>query len=274
MNNIYLLGDIHGKYAPIRNLYSYLSSFYDKNIKPDESDVLILLGDVGANFFFNERDIKFKKKLGNYKFTYFVIRGNHEQRPSICAKQEPDKWELQEFFDNDVWVEKEFPYIKYTMDYPCTYFINKRKVFVFPGAYSVDKYYRLANEWTWFEKEQLSEQEMETGRRMINLQNKKCDIVLSHTCPFCYEPTDLFMGGIDQSMVDKTMERYLGEIEWEIDYKLWFWGHFHSTRVYPADGHKQSIMLYNDEIFDLKKYWDTLNPYESLIKLYKENNEI
>ena len=39
------------------------------------------------------------------------------------------------------------------------------------------------------------------------------------------------------------MERYLGEIEYKINYKLWLWGHFHDYRVYPRYQNSQCIML-------------------------------
>ena len=42
--------------------------------------------------------------------------------------------------------------------------------------------------------------------------NNKIDIILSHTCPLKYEPTEVFMKGIDQSDIDKSMERFLDKV--------------------------------------------------------------
>lgn len=39
------------------------------------------------------------------------------------------------------------------------------------------------------------------------------------------------------------MERYLGEVEYRTEYKLWLFGHFHSYRVYPRYKDRQIIML-------------------------------
>lgn len=257
-NRIFILGDVHQDFKPIRSLCSLT--------RPDETDTLILLGDVGANFFFNYQDRNFKEKLGKYNFTYFCIRGNHEQRPSIMAEENPDEWTREEYFDNDVWVEKKYPYIKYAMDYPCSYNIGGKWVMCFPGAYSVDKWHRLENHWTWFPQEQLTEEEMNTGRMMVHLM-KKCDLVLSHTCPIIYEPTDLFINGLDQSTVDKTMERYLGEIENNLDYKLWCFAHYHHLRVYPKYEDRQMLMLFNQAVLDLNKYFETKDIYNSLIDI-------
>lgn len=236
---IWAMADIHGSHLPIENFWCRNKD----NIKfSPETDCIILLGDVGANYFFNQRDKKFKQKLEKYPFTYFCIRGNHEARPSLCAAENIDQWYMEEFFEGLVWVENDYPDIKYAMDVPHTYNINGYFALVIPGAYSVDKYYRLQQGWTWFENEQLSEEEMDLGRRIIK-QDPAFDLILSHTCPITYEPTDLFLPAVDQSLVDKTMERYLGEIEYNTKYKLWLWGHFHAYRVYPKYQNSQCIML-------------------------------
>ena len=269
MNKIYVIGDLHQQFQPIRDFYTYMNS----SIPLDETDIIICLGDFGANFFFDYRDSNFKKKISRYKCNFFVIRGNHEERPSICAETAPTEWTKEKFFENDVWVEKAFPQIKYTMDFPAVYNIKGLKTLIIPGAYSVDKYHRLRNNLTWFEYEQLTPEEMEIGLRTIELDENKYDLVLSHTCPMSYQPTDLFLSSVDQSLVDNTMERYLGGIERNLDYKLWLFGHFHQLRIYPVgDGeYKQMIMLFNNELIDLNKYFETNNPYDSLIKVHKES---
>ena len=249
MNKVFIMGDIHGQWQPVKD-------FYERNKNKeifDGSDVIILLGDAGLNYFLNDRDKQVKKKLGKYPFTYFVIRGNHEQRPSICAEENPDKWSDEIYFESRVYVENDYPYIKYASDGPEFYFINGYSILSLPGAYSVDKHYRLAMGYSWFEKEQLSELEMERGRDMVDLV-KGVDIVLSHTCPIIFEPTDLFLSIIDQSSVDKTMERYLGEIEYKLDYRAWFWGHYHAFRDYPRTDGRKKLMLFNDKVIELADY--------------------
>lgn len=264
MGKIWIMGDIHGDFKPIRDF-----SYWNLN-RQTEDDVIILLGDVGLNFFFNYRDEKFKEKLGKYHMTYFVIRGNHEERPSVCAERDPANWHKERFFDEMVWVENKYPYIKYAMDYPAFYVINGYKTLIIPGAYSVDKIHRLKNGMSWFEGEQLTENEMFIGKNLVNMYGQ-FDLILSHTCPIIYQPTDLFIGAVDQSTVDNTMERYLGEIENNLaPYKLWIWGHYHQTRVYPQNYKGNPLMLFNDAIFDLTHFQEDENPYNSLHKLHRE----
>lgn len=267
MNRVWLMGDIHGSVNSIRDFALYINTTYDKDLKLDFSDTLILLGDVGANYYFNYRDNEFKKKLGKYNITFFCIRGNHEDRPSNCYKRNPSDWHLEEYFGGSVYVENNYPYIKYAADMPFQYNIHGHSVLTLPGAYSVDKYKRLENGWSWFKDEQLTEDEQFIGKMLV----KACpqwDIVLSHTCPIIYEPTDLFLDCVDQSMVDKTMERYLGEIEQNLDYKIWFWGHYHANRIYPRFNKSDRVMLFNTEVFDLDKYFETNNPYDAIIKFH------
>ena len=57
-------------------------------------------------------------------------------------------------------------------------------------------------------------------------------------------------------MVDKTMERYLGEIEFDLNYKRWAWGHFHADRLYPWKDGKQMLMLFNEHVVDLRKFME------------------
>ncbi len=260
--NIYIIGDVHGSYKPFKD--------FSQSIDLNNSDnTLICLGDFGGNFFFNYRDKNFKEKLNKYNLTYFVVRGNHEQRPSLCVLNDPNDWHTEIFWGNKVYVENNYPYIKYALDYPAEYFIpignNLLNTLVLPGAYSVDKYYRLAQGWTWFSQEQCTPEEMAAGVDLA--QSHTWDLVLSHTCPAIYEPTDLFFKGVDQSTVDKTTERWLGQIEYNLNYTLWTFGHYHQTRIYPKHENKQMLMLFNDIVLDINKYFSNKDIYNSLISI-------
>ena len=281
LQRIWVMSDLHGSYFPIEDFWNRNKD--NINFSPD-IDCIILLGDTGTNYYFNKKDKIFKKKLSNYPFSYFCIRGNHEARISSCVSKNPDSWHIEECFENTVYIENDYPHIKYALDEPAVYNIpydvilksyfngENGKIFgengkilaeaifyycktlIIPGAYSVDKYYRLHNGWTWFSDEQLSEEEMEKGRHLIEQNDFKFDLILSHTCPNIYVPTDLFIKVVDQSTVDKTMERYLGTIEYQTNYKLWLFGHFHQFRIYPKHENSQVIMLYNDKAISLNQW--------------------
>lgn len=238
MDKRYLCGDIHGHTHPVENIWRR----HEK--QADSSDVLILLGDVGANYYLNGRDFKFKKKLGRYGFTYFCIRGNHEERPENCAAAHPDDWHQEKFFGNTVWVEDKYPYIKYALDQPAEYKIDDKSVLVIPGAYSVDKEYRLQRGWIWFKDEQLSYNERVES---YNLLNKTYNYVFSHTCPTSWMPyiRDLFLNQLNQGKIDKTMENYLQYVASNIHWDRWYFGHYHDDRDI---GLMNATMLFNQEL--------------------------
>ena len=73
---VYITGDIHGQPLNVVRLA-------EERIK--ENDTLILLGDVGANYYGNKRDSLTKRTLAEIKGTVLCIHGNHEQRPHNIA---------------------------------------------------------------------------------------------------------------------------------------------------------------------------------------------
>ena len=99
---------------------------------------------------------------------------------------------------------------------------------VIGGAYSVDKYYRLARGYGWWEDEQPSA-DVKTKVEQQLLTNQ-IDVVLSHTCPYKYEPIEMFLQGIDQSSVDDSTERWLDTVEENTQYAAWFCGHWHTDK--------------------------------------------
>ena len=240
MSNIkywYIGGDIHGDWRPIRNwVVNELST--DK-----EESALILLGDVGANYYGDYRDKNFKKFLNDIGIKIYCIRGNHEMRITDMI----DFGNFNYYYDFEingyVYKEQGFSNIIYFNDSGGIYNINNKQVLIIPGAYSIDKYYRLQMGWKWFANEQLNIQEQID---LINIaKNKKFDYILAHTCPHSWEPyiDDLFMESIDQSKVDKTTEDFIDDLLefYNCNYNHYYFGHFHDDREIPE---VNATMLY------------------------------
>ena len=207
---LYITGDTHRDFS---RLYS---------LEASSDDILIILGDSGINYCLNEEDIKYKDYLTEFKIKLFCIRGNHEERPeNINTYKEVD------MFGGKVFVEEDFPNLIFAKDGE-VYNIDGKSILVIGGAYSVDKNYRIMYGHKWFKNEQLITKEMNDILAKVN--GKHFDIVLTHTCPYKYEPREVFMSGIDQSKVDKSMENVLDEIEENIDYDKWYCGHYHTEK--------------------------------------------
>lgn len=98
---------------------------------------------------------------------------------------------------------------------------------VIGGAYSVDKFYRLARGYGWWPDEQPSQEIKDKVIQTLCSCGWQVDTVLSHTCPYQYEPQEAFLPMIDQSTVDDSTEKWLEEIEQKLRYDHWFCGHWH-----------------------------------------------
>ena len=236
---VYFLGDIHGVFKPIKKLYN--QGLIEKD------SVLVLLGDAGLNYFLDEKDTDVKKKLSELPLTYFIVRGNHEERPSLLMQRHPHDWKLIKFFGNATYVEKEFPNIHYALDSVAEYNINGHNTLIIPGAYSIDKFYRLKRGWRWFPQEMLTQKEMDEGLKILK---PHYDLILSHTCAIEDEPTHLFISGVDQTFVNKEMEHYISKVKKQITYDVHLWGHYHKTEFH--EGKPLKVMLYNDQAVELE----------------------
>ena len=232
MEFVAVTGDIHGEISRIEIFAGYNSTTL--------KDILIVLGDAGINFYGKERDKYKKEKLKEQDLTIFCIHGNHEMRP-----QNIDTYVTKEWHGGVVYYEEEYPNILFAKDGEI-YNINGKSVLVIGGAYSIDKYYRLRMGYPWWEDEQPSDEIKNYVENQLDKVGWKVDIVLSHTCPLKYEPVEWFMAGIDQSMVDKSTEKWLDNIENHLEYNKWYCGHFHGEKVID----KVKFMFESIEIMD------------------------
>lgn len=211
---VYFTGDIHG--TPWR-----IVKFCRKN-KLSASDVVVILGDVGANYYGDERDDECKQAFAKVDASILCIHGNHEQRPWNINGYEYHEWN-----GGKVMVQPEYPNLLFAMDGEI-YTINGLKYIVIGGAYSVDKYYRLARGAGWWEDEQPSEEIKQYVEKQ--LEGNVVDVILSHTCPYKYEPREMFLSQIDQSTVDTSTEEWLDRIESSVNYRAWYCGHWHTDK--------------------------------------------
>lgn len=139
---IYYTGDIHGSAKGI--------VAFAQHYELTESDIIVILGDVGANYYGNRRDRYCKDALARIKPTVFCIHGNHERRPDTLADYKQKEWN-----GGLVWYEDEYPNLLFARDGDIFTMEGTRHL-VIGGAYSVDKYYRLENDLLWFADEQPS----------------------------------------------------------------------------------------------------------------------
>lgn len=218
-----ITGDTHrGVRSRIKAI---MSQTCNATLKPEELGIIIL-GDVGINCYLDSSDDRLKYQINNLGPQIYCLRGNHEERPENIPGM-IRVWDEQT--TENVYVERKFPNIKYLID-GGEYQFGEYCCLALGGAYSVDKHWRLQHHpKTWFKDEQLTQEEMDNIRKRI--KHESYDFILTHTCPYSFRPTDLFLNFIDQNTVDSSMERWLEQVKNEVEWGVWCFGHYHADRV-------------------------------------------
>lgn len=234
---IYITGDTHRRFTRLLT-----TSF-------TEEDILIILGDAGINYYLDNTDNLVKDFLSKYNNNFFIIQGNHEERPENIKT-----YKEKEMYGGKVYIEDEYPNLLFAKNGEI-YNIENNRFLVIGGAYSVDKYYRLKNKLNWFKDEQLTNKEK---KDIINkCAGEKVDYILSHTCPYKYIPREAFLPGIDERLVDNSMEDFLDKIEEIVSYDKWYCGHYHISKEID----KLEFLYY-----DIKELSKTKEKEKSIIK--------
>lgn len=266
IKNVLLTGDTHGR---VEARLKIIKTDYSEYI-PSET-AIIILGDSGINYYQNKSERRKKEIISAFGYTIYCVRGNHEERPENIST-------MREVYDNEicglVYMEEDFPLIKYLVD-GGEYVIKGHSCLVIGGAYSVDKQWRLERAKFfgesfsgWFADEQLSPEEMELIENKV--RGKTYDFVFSHTAPIDWEPTDLFLNGINQSLVDKSMEYFLQKIKSRIRWGVWCFGHYHADRIErpyakqfftQTDDMEQLWNLWYGEKTYLRRWWLSKSPW-------------
>ena len=209
-------GDTHGDFSRIER--------FCEQFQPSRDDMMIILGDAGFNYYGGERDGRVKQRMSEMPITIFSIHGNHEMRPGKIPS-----YHLSQWHGGVVYAEDTYPNLLFAVDGE-VYDLDGHQTIVMGGAYSVDKFYRLACGWHWWPDEQPSPEMKKRIENVLDCREWKVDVVLSHPTPLKYEPVEVFLPQIDQSQVDKSTETWLDRIEDRLSYKHWYAGHFHTEK--------------------------------------------
>ena len=233
---IYMTGDTHRD-------FERLFWFCKSHQTSAEKDVMIILGDVGLNYYGGWRDHHAKRQLSSMPLTFFCIHGNHEERP-----QNIDGYCTKEWNGAEVMYETEFPNILFAVD-GSVYHLNGLDTMVVGGAYSVDKEERLEamscgfDQYRWFASEQPSDETKALCEQVLESRGNQIDVMLTHTCPMSVRPVHAFLPQVDQSAVDTSTEEWLQTIKDKTRILYWYNAHYHVDGT--IDNHK---MLYHDII--------------------------
>lgn len=226
----FITGDKH------RNFDNVKSFCRDMNTR--RKDVLIILGDTGFNYYEDSRDDKLKKEISDLNITLFCLHGNKENRP-----QNVGTYGVRSFCGGKVYYEPKYPNIYFAIDGE-TYTFEGKKYMVVGGAHSVDKIHCLEEDKPFWEDEMPDDNIKAKVEERLTLENNKIYGMMTHTCPIDYLPTEMFMSTRQNAAIkrkprkakskklfkpdiDRSTEEWLGKLEKEIDYEIWYCGHYH-----------------------------------------------
>lgn len=105
--------------------------------------------------------------------------------------------------------------------------LQRHSFFTFGGAYSIDRFTRRLNESYW-EEELPSEDECEEAKRNLTLHNNKVDYIITHTAPWKIVSCNLKK---NTTMPEMELAHFLNNIMYDIDFKHWYFGHWHEDRA-------------------------------------------
>lgn len=201
-------------------------------------DVLIILGDTGFNYYEDSRDDKLKKEISDLNITLFCLHGNKENRP-----QNVGTYGIRSFCGGKVYYEPKYPNIYFAIDGEI-YTFEGKKYMVVGGAHSVDKMHCLKEDKPFWEDEMPDDTVKAEVEERLNLENNNIYGMMTHTCPIDYIPTEMFMSTRQNAVIkrkprkskskklfkpdiDRSTEEWLGKLEKQLDYEVWYCGHYH-----------------------------------------------
>lgn len=235
---IYLTGDTHGSNGIFR--LSRMNFPEGKHLT--KKDYVIVLGDFGVIWKNipdeeEEYNIKWMKDL---PFTILFIDGNHSNHSRL------NKLEKIQMFDSVVGkVDNSIYHLKRGH----VYNIDEKSIFTFGGARSVDKARRIEG-ISWWPEEIPSVIEENTGLSNLDKVKHKVDYILTHDCPgfansYLTKKTKTEYREVEIGQY--SLNRYLDHIYNIVDFKKWFFGHWHINMYITEKLH----CLYED-IIELK----------------------
>ncbi len=229
---IYITGDTHSDFTRFTEEKFPIQSEMTKD------DYIIICGDFGGVWTFEEESRREKEALdwlNNKNFTTLFVDGNHENYTRLY------NYPIEEWKGGKV--HKIRDSVLHLMRGEI-FEIDNKKIFAFGGARSHDiqdgilnldeeekiyeyrkrgAYFRI-RDFSWWDLELPTNQEMENGIENLEKINYKVDYIISHCCP-----TSI------QTLINSTYKRdiltdYLQQISEKCTFKRWYFGHYHDYK--------------------------------------------
>ena len=201
---IYCLSDPHGGECS-GALTKYLEEAGD-------SDLLIILGDLGLKFRDTEENRAFDDMILSAKKKIAFIDGNHENFDFLETFPIGERYgaPVRILSENVVWLQRGY-----------IYEIDGKSFFAFGGCKSSAKWKPMG---LWWPQEEPTEEQLACAYTSLKAYGNKVDYILTHKCE----------QGIDTTETT-GLRKLCDYINENVDYKMWYAGHWHK---YKKDGAK------------------------------------
>ena len=232
MKLFYITGDTHSDFS------RFTEEDFSIQLEMTKDDYIIICGDFGGVWTFEEESSREKELLDwldNKNFTTLFVDGNHENYTRLY------NYPIEEWKGGKV--HKIRDSVLHLMRGEI-FDIDNKRIFAFGGARSHDiqdgilnldeeekiyeyrkrgAYFRI-RDFSWWDLELPTNQEMENGIENLEKINYKVDYIISHCCP-----TSI------QSLINSTYKRdiltdYLQQISEKCTFKRWYFGHYHDYK--------------------------------------------
>ena len=247
---IYITGDCH------QDFKRFNSRIFPEQKEMTKDDYVIIAGDFGGVWHKDEESREEKHLLDwldGKSFTTLFVDGNHENFDRLYT------YPVEEWHGGKV--HKIRPTVIHLMRGQ-VFEIDGKSIFTFGGAASHDidggilepddpdykrKKKELDKGWlpyrinhiSWWQQELPTEDEMEEGRRNLQIHQNKVDFIVTHCCA---SSTLAILG---HGMYKPDIEtKYLEEIRQTVKFKKWFFGHYHDNKNVNAE----EILIYEQII--------------------------
>lgn len=219
---IYITGDTH---IPI-DMAKLDTNYFPVQENLSKKDYLIICGDFGGVWDRTKEREEILNELGSKNFTILFVDGNHENFDML------DKMPVSQWHGGKV------HFIRDTIIHLMRgqiFEIDGLKFFTMGGGNSNDKAFRIPHR-SWWKQELPNDMEKQIGLENLALNDNKVDYIITHTAP-----TDIVIQIRDINADELELNEYLLNIKNTVQFKKWFFGHFHTNRILD----EKFILLYN-----------------------------
>ena len=248
---IYVTGDTHAEFGHRFNMENF-----PEQKEMTKEDYVIICGDFGGVWDAGKESKNEKYWLDWFNernYTLLFVDGNHENFDRLNA------------YPESIWhggrVHELRPHVLHLMRGQ-VFEIDGKKIFTFGGASSHDMVggildrddpnftkkrkqlecdyipYRI-NHISWWEQDLANEEEMAEGSENLRAHDNTVDFIISH----CASTSTQALVGSARYTPDRETD-YLETIKHTINYKKWFFGHYHNN----VNVNEKEILIYEQLI--------------------------